>query len=66
MQSVPYPSANTSAAADLSLSYALEKAEREILSQALERYGSTRSIARVLQVSQPTIVRKLRKYGLGK
>ena len=57
---------NTSAAADLSLSYALEKAEREILSQALERYGSTRSIARVLQVSQPTIVRKLRKYGLGK
>ena len=42
----------------------LEKAEKEILAQALENYGSTRAIARVLKVSQPTIVRKLNKYGL--
>ena len=42
----------------------LEKAEKEILSQALDNYGSTRAIARVLKVSQPTIVRKLNKYGL--
>ena len=49
---------------ELSLTAALEKAEKEILSQAVENYGSTRAIARVLKVSQPTIVRKLNKYGL--
>ena len=49
---------------ELSLTAALEKAEKEILSQAVENYGSTRAIARVLKVSQPTIVRKLIKYGL--
>lgn len=51
---------------DLSLSVAMEKAEREILSKALATYKSTRAIARVLHVSQPTIVRKLNKYGLNK
>ena len=51
-------------AADTSLSAALAKAEQEILRQALERYGSTRAIARVLRISQPTVVRKLQKYGL--
>lgn len=49
---------------EMSLTAALEKAEKEILAQALENYGSTRAIARVLKVSQPTIVRKLNKYGL--
>ncbi len=49
---------------ELSLTAALEKAEKEILSQAVDNYGSTRAIARVLKVSQPTIVRKLNKYGL--
>ena len=37
---------------------------KEQLSQARDNYGSTRAIARVLKVSQPTIVRKLNKYGL--
>ena len=55
---------NTSPAEDTSLSAVLEKAEKEILQQALENYGSTRAIARVLRISQPTVVRKLRKYGL--
>ena len=50
--------------ADTSLAAALERAEKEILSRALENYKSTRAIARVLKVSQPTIVRKLNKYGL--
>ncbi|MGX8774721.1 MAG: sigma-54 interaction domain-containing protein [Bacillota bacterium] len=50
---------------EMSLTAAMEKAEKEILSQALDNYGSTRAIARVLKVSQPTIVRKLNKYGLG-
>lgn len=51
---------------DTSLAAALERAEKEILSRALENYKSTRAIARVLKVSQPTIVRKLNKYGLVK
>ncbi|MBQ9014726.1 MAG: sigma 54-interacting transcriptional regulator [Firmicutes bacterium] len=57
---------NTSPAIDTSLTAALEKAEREILRQTLDRYGSTRAIARVLRISQPTVVRKLQKYGLHK
>ena len=51
---------------DLSLAIAMEKAERAILKQALDNYGSTRAIAKVLKVSQPTVVRKLNKYGLVK
>ena len=50
--------------ASLSLTAAIEKAEKDILSRALSTYKSTRAMARVLQVSQPTIVRKLHKYGL--
>lgn len=57
---------NTSPAAATSLSAALEKAEKQILAQALDRYGSTRAIAKFLNVSQPTVVRKLQKYGLHK
>ena len=51
---------------DTSLAAALENAEKKILQQALEAYGSTRAIARVLRISQPTVVRKLQKYGLHK
>ena len=36
----------------------------ESLTRALAEYKSTRAIAKALQVSQPTIVRKLHKYGL--
>ncbi len=57
---------NPSVSTDLSLSAALDKAEKEILEQALNTYSSTRAIAKVLQVSQPTIVRKLKKHGLSK
>ncbi|MDO4869829.1 MAG: sigma 54-interacting transcriptional regulator [Bacillota bacterium] len=57
---------NTSFSLDLSLAAAMEQAEKEILRQALDNYKSTRAIAKVLQVSQPTIVRKLNKYGLTK
>ena len=42
----------------------LETVEREILQQAFTRFPSTRQIAGHLRVSQPTIVRKLKKYGL--
>ena len=57
---------NTTPATDTSLSAALESAEKEILRQAVESYGSTRAIAKVLRISQPTVVRKLQKYGLGR
>jgi len=56
---------NPAATSDTSLTSALDKAEREILQKAYVRYGSTRAIARVLQISQPTVVRKLKKYGIG-
>jgi DNA-binding NtrC family response regulator len=38
--------------------------EREMLEDAMVRCKSTREIARYLGVSQPTVVRKLRKHGL--
>ena len=56
--------ANTDISTDTSLATAMEKAEKAILSQALSDYRSTRAMAKVLKVSQPTIVRKLHKYGL--
>jgi len=55
---------NANANINLSLASALEKAEREILENALSNYHSTRAMAKALQVSQPTIVRKLHKYNL--
>lgn len=57
---------NTNTRADLSLEASMEQAEKAILKQALETYKSTRAMAKVLQVSQPTIVRKLHKHGLSK
>jgi TyrR family helix-turn-helix protein/PAS domain S-box-containing protein len=42
----------------------VDQAEREILEQALRKYKSTRQLARHLGISQPTVVRKLKKYGL--
>jgi TyrR family helix-turn-helix protein/PAS domain S-box-containing protein len=44
------------------LTKALNEAEKQILVSASMRYPTTRQIARALGVSQPTIVRKLKKY----
>lgn len=55
---------NANVNVNLSLAEAMEKAEKAILERALADYGSTRAIAKALQVSQPTIVRKLHKYDL--
>lgn len=38
--------------------------EKEIIKHALKKYRSTRELARFLSISQPTIVRKLKKHGL--
>jgi transcriptional regulator with PAS, ATPase and Fis domain len=42
----------------------LDETEKAILCEARERYGSTRAIAKALQTTQPTIVRKMKKYGI--
>ena len=44
------------------LTKALNEAEMHILNSAAEKYKTTRQIAKALGVSQPTIVRKLRKH----
>lgn len=46
------------------LSEGINRVEREILEQALRKHKSTRQLARYLGISQPTVVRKLKKYGL--
>ncbi len=43
---------------------AIERAERQLLEQALKKHGSTRKVARALKINQSTVVRKIKKYGL--
>ncbi|MBI9087834.1 MAG: sigma 54-interacting transcriptional regulator [Desulfobacterium sp.] len=42
----------------------MERVERSALAKAREQYGSQDKMARALGVTQPTINRKMRKYGL--
>ena len=51
-------------AGDMDLKDALDAYELAILQNAKEKYKSTRAMARALGVTQPTIVRKLQKYGI--
>lgn len=55
---------NTTINSVVSLKRAVEMAEEKVLSHAVEKYGSTYDIAKALETSQPTIVRKLKKYHL--
>lgn len=48
------------------LSEAVNDAEREALEEAVSLCRTTRELARYLGVSQPTAVRKLKKYGFGR
>jgi PAS domain S-box-containing protein len=43
---------------------AIDDAERQILEQALKKYGSTRKAAKALKINQSTVVRKTKKHGL--
>jgi transcriptional regulator with PAS, ATPase and Fis domain len=52
------------AAANAPLNDILDRTEKAVLLAALEYCGTTRALARRLGVSQPTVVRKLRKHGL--
>ena len=42
----------------------LEITEREILEETIKNHSSTRAMAKVLGISQPTVVRKMAKYKL--
>lgn len=46
------------------LKAALETAEKNILETAYKTHGSTRAVAKVLGISQPSVVRKLNKYNI--
>ncbi|MFC6673899.1 TyrR/PhhR family helix-turn-helix DNA-binding protein [Marinobacterium aestuariivivens] len=47
-----------------SLTESLERYEKRLLEAALERCASTYELAGMLGISQPTVFRRLRKYGL--
>ena len=49
---------------DGSLRATLDKVERRIIAEALEKHGSTHKAAKVLGVNQSTIVRKMQRLGL--
>lgn len=43
---------------------ALEEVEKQLLSKALNKYGSTRKAAKALEINQSTVVRKANRYEL--
>ena len=47
------------------LNKAVEEVERTLVERALEKGGTTRKAAELLGVSQSSIMRKIREYGLG-
>lgn len=49
---------------DLTLSGILDQAEKETLINVMGKHKSTRAMAKVLGISQPSVVRKLHKHGL--
>ncbi len=48
----------------ISLKEAVEETERKILERAAKKYRNTYEIAKALRTSQPTVVRKLKKYNI--
>ena len=51
---------------DFNLKNALEFYEKRIILQAFEQYKTTTATARALGISQPSVVRKLKKYNTNK
>lgn len=47
-----------------SLNEVLENAEKQYISEALKKHKTTRDLAKALGISQPSVVRRLHKYGL--
>lgn len=46
------------------LEAAVEEVEKQLIAKTLQKYTTTREVAKALGVSQPTIVRKMKRYGL--
>lgn len=59
-----HESDHVSAHSIVSLKDAVEMTEKKLLSSAAEKYTSSYEIAKALETSQPTVVRKLKKYHL--
>ncbi len=49
----------------MNMAQILEKVEKRVLSEASRKYRKQQDIAEVLGMSQPTVARKLKKYGVG-
>jgi len=49
---------------NFTLKEVLEKAEKEMLQISINKHKSTRLMAKALGISQPSVVRKLHKYGI--
>ena len=49
---------------EVPLHAAFERVERQLLSEAVQRCKTTYEIAKSLQISQPSVSRKMKKYGL--
>ncbi|MBM7096666.1 sigma 54-interacting transcriptional regulator [Bacillus sp. H-16] len=57
---IPVPSSSSS----MTLKEAVERAEKEVLASAAKEFTNTYEIADKLETSQPTIVRKMKKYNI--
>ncbi|MFZ2445747.1 MAG: sigma 54-interacting transcriptional regulator [Syntrophobacteraceae bacterium] len=61
---VPIEKERSGQLVQMPLRRALERMERQLIEQTLQKYGTTRKAAQALKVNQSTIVRKIRKYKL--
>ena len=60
----PYPDIPPSCHDDFDFKGRLLSCEKQLLVQALERHDTTRALARLLHLSQSSVVRKLKIHGL--
>lgn len=49
---------------EITLKEAFDRVERQMLQEAVKRFHTTYQVAEALQISQPSVSRKLKKYGL--
>jgi transcriptional regulator with PAS, ATPase and Fis domain len=56
------PADNSPAYEDLPFRTIMDRTEKQVLQNALKKYGSTRRAARALMMDQSTLVRKMKRY----
>ena len=52
--------------AEMNMAQILESVEKRVLTDAVKRYHKQQDIAAALGMSQPTVARKLQKYGIAR